>query len=298
VAGRRHIVVLILSWLLILTWGVYLAFESTRMARAQEEHLHDLVRRGMMTYAQNCVVCHGAAGQGVVGPPLNREDLRGNPLEDKEIFEFIVATVRDGRPGSSTPRWERLTTGEWASYTAMPTFGSVHGGPLNELYLRAVAAFIMMGDWSQVPQYIPADNIPEREVALSRLPDAPGLTPEENRRAKELFLTRGCVVCHTINGVGGQIGPDLTNVGAWTQLTPLEEWEAFLDEWVRQPSAVENRAPVYWSNYQGPLPFMYAPGAEVGLPPPRPLGRTQMPALPMSDEERAALVRWLARLGR
>jgi len=61
---------------------------------------------------------------------------------------------------------------------------------------------------------------------------------------------------------------------------------------------VENRAPVYWSNYQGPLPFMYAPGAEVELPPPRPLGRTQMPALPMSDEERAALVRWLARLGR
>jgi len=55
---------------------------------------------------------------------------------------------------------------------------------------------------------------------------------------------------------------------------------------------------VYWSNYQGPLPFMYAPGAEVELPPPRPLGRTQMPALPMSDEERAALVRWLARLGR
>lgn len=297
-AGRRHIVVLILLWALIITWGVYLAFESTRMARAQEEHLHDLVQRGLMTYAQNCVVCHGAAGQGVVGPALNREELRGDPSENKDVFEFIVSTVRDGRPGSTFPRWERLETGHWASYTAMPTFGSVHGGPLNELYLRAVATFIMMGDWSQVSSHIPPANIPERDVALSRLPDAAGLSPEDNRRAKELFLDRGCVVCHTISGVGGNVGPELTNVGAWTQLTPVEEWEAFLYNWVRQPSAVENRAPSYWSNYQGPLPFAYAPGAETDLQAPRPLGPTQMPPMPMTDDERAALVRWLARLGR
>ncbi len=67
-------------------------------------------------------------------------------------------------------------TGEWASYTAMPTFGSVHGGPLNELYLRAVATFIMMGDWRQVPSHIPPPNIPDdRELALSRMPDAASL---------------------------------------------------------------------------------------------------------------------------
>ena len=105
----------------------------------------------MVTYAENCVVCHGAAGQGVVGPPLNREEFRGAiPLKTRTCLSSSCRTVRDGRPGTTTPRWERLVTGEWASYTAMPTFGSVHGGPLNELYLRAVATFIMMGDWSQV----------------------------------------------------------------------------------------------------------------------------------------------------
>ncbi|MFS8543758.1 MAG: c-type cytochrome, partial [Limnochordales bacterium] len=210
-----------------------------------------------------------------------------------------------------------------------PTFGAVNGGPLNELYRRAVATFIMMGDWSQVSAHIPPPEIPDdREVLLSRLPDAAGLTPEENRRAKEIFHDRGCMACHSMNGIGGNVGPDLTVVGAWTQLLPVEEWEAFLYRWVENPPAMENRAPVYWSNYSGPLPYAAAGAAQrrtaaaqaapvgtagaggpdddrwgsvweqLALPNPVPLPPTQMPPMPMTDEERAALVRWLARLGR
>ena len=68
-------------------------------------------------------------------------------------------------------------------------------------------------------------------------------------------MDRGCVTCHSINGVGGFVGPDLTQVGAWTQLLPVEEWEAFLYEWVEFPPTKDNRMPVYWSNYSGPLPY-------------------------------------------
>lgn len=334
--GRKYIVVLILLWALIITWGLYLAFEGTRMVTAEEAHVEDLIQRGMKTYAENCVVCHGAAGQGHVGPPLNREEFRGDPEDKKDIFDLIVTTVRDGRPGTTFPRWERLVTGEWASYTAMPTFGSVHGGPLNELYLRAVATFIMIGDWRQVPSHIPPPNIlADRELMLSRMADAASLTPEENRRGKEIFIDRGCIACHTISAIGGSVGPDLTQVGAWTQLIPVEEWEQFLYEWVESPPTKENRAPVYWSNYTGPLPYAAfgaaegrstsgterqqsggaaagaagAPGTpvpadmagiweDIPLPQPRPLPPTQMPPLPMSDEERADLVKYLSRLGR
>lgn len=300
------------------------------MARAENRHIDDLLDRGLKTYAENCVVCHGANGQGHVGPALNKEEYRGDPEDKKDVFDLLVSTIRDGRPGTITPSWERLVGGEWASYTSMPTFGSVNGGPFNELYLRALATFIMIGDFRQVGAHIPEPNIPrDREEALGRMADAASLSADENRYGKELFIDKGCAACHSISGIGGSTGPDLTEVGAWTKLTPVDEWESFLYDWVKSPPEIANRAPVYWSNYSGPLPFAVGEGdvaqgaavqdqtatgiLEIGgnvgaqerdllttlpLPTRQELGMTQMPPMPMSDQERADLVKYLSRLGR
>jgi mono/diheme cytochrome c family protein len=35
------------------------------------------------------------------------------------------------------------------------------------------------------------------------------LPPLDSHRGRELFVNKGCVVCHVVNGVGGEIGPSL-----------------------------------------------------------------------------------------
>jgi cytochrome c len=41
-----------------------------------------------------------------------------------------------------------------------------------------------------------------REIGLA-------LPPMNSRRGRELFMEKGCVVCHAVNGVGGTVGPSL-----------------------------------------------------------------------------------------
>jgi mono/diheme cytochrome c family protein len=56
----------------------------------------------------------------------------------------------------------------------------------------------------------------------------PGDTPEE--RGKNLFTGMGCVGCHMIDGQGGAVGPELTNV--------ISKGEEYVHESIVQPNAV------------------------------------------------------------
>lgn len=269
---RKYLVVIVSSWLLILTWAGYLVMENRRMAIAREEQIANLVARGLEIFAANCVVCHGPLGEGVIGPPLNREEFRGDPEEETEVYDFLYTTVSRGRPGSTDPRWVRLETGEWASFTAMPAWSQEHGGPLNEQEVRAVTTFIMMGDWVQVLGRLPAPRLE------GELPDAQ-VSAEVNARAKEIIQMKGCLACHSIGQVGGFQGPDLTRVGSWG----LDA--EFLKGWISNAPGTQNRAPVYWSNFGDPR--------AIPANPPIPLGPTQMPQLPFTEEELDVVVEYL-----
>ena len=124
-------------------------------------------------------------------------------------------------------------------------------------------------------------------------------------------MDRGLRGLPQINGVGGSVGPDLTQVGAWTQLMPVEEWEAFLYEWVRLPAGhgkpgagvlvqllrtaavrrggrrrrAGGRRHGHAARHRSSARGRPSPAAAFGLRP------TQMPPMPMTDEEREALVR-------
>ncbi|WP_207764641.1 c-type cytochrome [Hyphococcus luteus] len=56
-------------------------------------------------------------------------------------------------------------------------------------------------------------------------PPAPVMaeTPDMNaRRGRLQFITRGCVICHQVNGVGGTAAPDLSAASAPDAVNPLD----------------------------------------------------------------------------
>lgn len=274
--GRTYIIVMVLSWALVLLWGTYWARENTRMANTAAAFQADLIDLGATLYATNCVTCHGPLGEGVIGPSLNRQALRGDPEGDREVYQFLYNTVSRGRPGSTTTRWQILPNGEIASFSQMPPWSTDAGGPLDEQALRAVVYFLMAGDWNAVNLRIPAPAL------QGSLPEAAGVPTDVQAWAKSIIQQKLCLTCHTIGRLGGTIGPDLTRVGSWG--VPQD----FLKEWIRNPPAMKQRAPVWFSNGAGIDPSTRMPsGVRIEY------GPTTMPVLGLTEAELETVTRYL-----
>ena len=81
-----------------------------------------------------------------------------------------------------------------------------------------------------------------------------------------MFNARGCIGCHTVNGSGGGIGPDLTHLAAraGSRVDGLDA-DAYVRQSIREPQA------------------FLVPGFE----------GARMPTLPLSDTELDAVVQFL-----
>ncbi|MDI3317941.1 MAG: cytochrome c [Bacillota bacterium] len=307
---RVYFLVMIFSWLLVLLLVGYAIYDPLRMADAAAQQRQQSIQSGARLYAQYCMVCHGPNGEGVVGKPLNRPDLQGDPAAKQDVVAMLTQTITNGRPGSTVPRWVRLPGGEWASFTAMPAWGRSQNGPLDEQMVNDLVAFIMNGDFALANRYTPpvgtgtlgpaAASDPAK--LATQLPKPAGLDAGTYAQAQKIVGKYGCLSCHTIGSVGGRIGPDLTQVGSWGLDAD------FLQAWVLHAPTVKERAPVYWSNYQNPFPVLEralgsggkADGRLDPLPAPVPLRiGTDMPDFSkagMTPEEAKTLADYLLHL--
>jgi cytochrome c len=68
-----------------------------------------------------------------------------------------------------------------------------------------------------------------REVGLA-------LPPMDSHRGHLIFMNKGCVVCHKVNGVGREVGPDLD---AAKMPSPMNAFEFAARMWKGAPAMVE-----------------------------------------------------------
>jgi len=129
----------------------------------------EILSTGLVTYAENCVACHGADGLGSsLAPALN------DPLVREKTAEEIERTVTNGVPATLMAGWEGVLPGETLS-------------TLVELVQR----------WDEIP----LGAVPE--------PDRPVPVTAESLALGESLYSQNCSRCHGPDGQGSQRAPAL-----------------------------------------------------------------------------------------
>lgn len=244
--GRQVTAFVTLSMAVGLILLMYLIFEPQRREASADEALELSSERGAHLFAENCVICHGATGQGIAGAgfPLNTED---NQFPDDERRELLRRTLHQGRQNST------------GNLPNMPAFLNANGGPLNAQMIEDLVNFMGYGNWNEVPRILegelgtPVAALPPPPELGTPIPRGAGPAaagPGSNDPGAQVF-NQQCVNCHRIspefpNGAG--VGPNLTGIAirtvpsrAPTVANPLniqEQGKAGLTRWIRNPQDI------------------------------------------------------------
>lgn len=182
---------------------------QTQLSAAEIENVTDYIRktfmivaldpklqRGKALYAQNCIACHGARGQGSelsIGGSKPARDLASPQARAELTRERMISSVTTGRPG-----------------TAMAGFGSRLQAPDIEAVVDYVRAALM------VPQtQISGTDAHAGRQAATRAPAPAGAKSADsgmkqpmpnglkgNAVAGERFYMANCATCHGAKGDG------------------------------------------------------------------------------------------------
>lgn len=174
----------------------------------QEEIRLDLQARAITEatdlYAQNCVVCHGAAGEGIGSfPALDSDGLRTMPAEE------ILKVIERGRDNTQMAAWSLE-----------------EGGVLTGAQAEYLVTLIQTGSWGAVELRV-ADlgltpPLPEKmEITEEMLVSISSLEGGEELIAGLNIYAENCAACHAANGAGTVIAPALNTDEL--RAKPLEE---------------------------------------------------------------------------
>jgi mono/diheme cytochrome c family protein/plastocyanin len=132
---------------------IYLADEPNRMAAESVEQEEVAIQRGIQTYIQNCVVCHGPAGEGFSEPGARGTGRIGMPLGgDTELGQSQQKLNQSEDPTTRQERYDLIVNTLNNGRGAMPAFGTgaPGGALLNQEQIHELALMIQNVDWDLV----------------------------------------------------------------------------------------------------------------------------------------------------
>lgn len=188
---------------------VVLIVDVGREAARQDEAVNtirtSMLAEGTSLYAQNCVVCHGTAGEGTGAvPPLNSEGLRNAD------YETIFHTIERGRFN-----------------TAMAAYSTKEGGVFTSVQIDSLVTLVQYGNWTAVSAQVAGMGLtPPKpktvELSADMLTKVRSL-PDGAAIANGLSLyTKNCTSCHGSNAEGTKLAPALNTAELRTRLTDAD----------------------------------------------------------------------------
>lgn len=184
---KQIIAMTILMFLGVASLGAYVWFDDGRRAEAEDQHLIEAAERGARIFANNCRVCHGNAGEGLIGLALNTpaNTLAFRSFNDPALDELQAryrGTIECGRNG-----------------TAMPPWAVAHGGSLNFFHIENLVTLITTN----------AGNAWEEAVHLAVEQDELTLAGLEEAADLAVTGTRASFVATAVNAAIDAAGGDL-----------------------------------------------------------------------------------------
>ena len=179
--------------------------EAARQDEAGRTLRTSMLAEGTILYAQNCVVCHGAAGEGTGAvPPLNSDGLRDT--DDESVFR----TIERGRFN-----------------TAMVAYSVKEGGVFTGAQIDSLVTLVQYGNWTAVSAQVAAMGLtPPKpkvvELSADMLTKVRGL-PDGAAIANGLSLyAKNCTSCHGSNAEGTNLAPPLNTADLRTRLSDAD----------------------------------------------------------------------------
>ena len=172
-------------------------FDESQLAYSDDPAI---LSSGETLYTRNCVPCHGAEGQGGIGPNLtDKYWIHGGSIKD------VYTTIKKGVPDKGMISWEQQFSPAQIRDVSTYVLSLQGTNPPNA---KAPQGTIYEGGESGASQE-EASSAETTEAASADTSEQTADASMGSDEGKTIFTTT-CVACHMADG-GGGIGPNLTD---------------------------------------------------------------------------------------